>query len=168
MASETDLVPLLIASMSDEAKGRRMAEIQAEQLKLEDMKAELERIAAHNQAVVAEAAEHRSAGDSAFQKAEAKAAELDQREAEMGRVLAAMNEEKAAFEAIRDTVEKEQSARRLDLETTAADLSKREKAIATRENDVAAEQVFARRMSLLATWKIDRLREAIAEIPPEQ
>jgi hypothetical protein len=32
---------------------------------------------------------------------------------------------------------------------------------------VAAEQVFARRMSLLATWKIDRLREAIAEIPPE-
>jgi chromosome segregation ATPase len=167
MAELGDLVSVMLAMTNDDVKVKRLEALQAKLNEIEEALARDEKLLAEAHAAADQAAADRAECTAMLQRTEERSSALDQREAEMGRVLAAMNEEKAAFEAIRDTVEKEQSARRLDLETTAADLSQREKTIATRESEVAAEQVFARRMSLLATWKIDRLREAMAEIPPE-
>jgi chromosome segregation ATPase len=147
MAELGDLVSLLQAITTDEAKAKRLAELQAKYAEIETAIERDEKLVTEAHAVATEAATLHAQVAATAQANADRAAALDQREAEMGRVLKAMNEEKAIFEAIRKTVENEQSDRRLQLETTASTLNSMERELHERmdktESD-AKEAAFLR------------------------
>jgi hypothetical protein len=167
MAELGDLISVMLAISTDEAKGARLRELQAKHDELDAAIARDEQLVADAHAAAAKAAALHEQAAAMVQHNSDRSAALDQREAEMGRVLKDMNEEKAKFEAIRKTVENEQSSRRLDIEASATALSDREKAVSARERALVANEGIAERLSRLAAWKIERLREALEDVPPE-
>lgn len=112
-------------------------------------------------AILAEAQRTRQEGLDAVKAADARKAGLDEREAELGRVNAALTEEKEKFEAVRAAATDAQDQRETILKQREASCDDREPKLDEREDEVTKrERDVDDNLASLAA-KHNRLREAI-------
>ena len=107
MPLDQETIVLMQAVLTDEAKSKRLAEIVAASDALDAQAKDIAAAARSADAMLADAQWHRKAGDAAMKAADARKAGLDEREAEIAKVGAAMDDEKKRFEEVRTAVAKQ-------------------------------------------------------------
>lgn len=164
----TDLTAeMLAALLTDDAKGKRLAELLDQEKKNQAVldEAKATHIAASR---LREAgAVHFQAGEQALADAAKAQEQVKADAAANGEMLTALNAEKAAFEAVRQKVTADHNEREAKIAAKETELASRERLVGEREERVRRNAADLKAASDAHTARVKRLQEAWEGMKPE-
>jgi hypothetical protein len=160
--SASDLIALVLASSADDKMRERMALIE-ESIKAHDAARDTAlELGRQAQDDLAAARMMKTNAEVTLGKAAQREDALDKRERIIGEINEQVNREKAAFESVRQKVEKDNLAKASELGDWQARLEQREAAVMTRENVLVEKEAEAHHALDVAESMIARVRAAVA------
>jgi DNA-binding LacI/PurR family transcriptional regulator len=152
---------LMQSVLSDDAKGKRLAEIMAAQDALKAKQEEIALLQRNADGTLAEAKQYHQAGDQALAEAKQHYAEIADKEAGLEIVITTLNQEKAAFSAVRAQVEADHTRREVAVSARESAVQRKEAEVAQRE--AAADDNLSAAVSLREslTRRHQRLEQAM-------
>jgi hypothetical protein len=165
---EARQLAVLSAILTDDESKKRIAAMRAAQEEHDNALKRLQVQQQVNEQSIRVAQAKLSEAATMAANAEARSRELDAREKTMGEALAAINAEKAAWEAVRQRVEAGQKAKAEELAEKAKSLAAAVGDINRRSDDLAEHEKAARTLHDTYWAKHKRLREVLQENLVEQ
>jgi len=158
----SDLTTLMVAIASDPQKAERMKELQAETNRAQNERAQSALLVEHANQVLAEARKMREEAQAVLTAADLRQSELDAREVNLGCLIAAVNAEKAEWEALRQGVDADHAERAKRLEAIGQDVGKRMIEVVDREAAADQKATAAEKLIGIYEAKHQRLADAMA------